>query len=506
MLIVGKNIIQNSVCLAFAFLLVLQSTVASENFQLIEAAKNRDISQVRSLIKKRVDVNQSEMDGTTPLQWAAHWDELEIAKLLIKSGADTNLANDYGVTPAYLACTNKSTSMIELLLKSGADASAALWTGETVLMNCARRGADKAVIDLVKSGIEINAHESRQGQTALMWAADEGHSNIVSTLIKHGADIKMMSKNGFTPLLYATRSGDVETARVLLDAGADPNEATDKFGNSLVIAAAGGHEALSLYLLERGADLNSKDAYGITPLHYSIRRGMSVLNGIRYDQAYRIRPDNMHKLTMALLQAGADPNAKIVKNNMLGPDDGPFKMVDATPFMLAAFSVDVSLMRLLADYEADPGLNTTDGITPLMAAARVACIGPCAYKNNNIADKESLDKSYQAVKAALELGVDINATNNDGQTAMHLAAFTGGDATIQHLADKGASITVSDKFGETPWSMASGLSPVLRRRGLYGRHDSTVELLEKLGATPINIEEMDGYAPRLGQGTTSQQP
>jgi ankyrin repeat protein len=503
---VKKNFIQYSAYLTIGIMLVLQSTIASENFQLIEAVKDRDINDVRSLLKKRVDVNQPEADGTTALQWAAHWDELEIAKLLIKSGAETNLANDYGVTPAYLACTNKSTSMIELLLKAGADANAAMWTGETVLMNCARRGADKSVIDLVKSGVEIDSRESRLEQTALMWAAAEGHANIVSTLVNHGADITIKSKNGFTPLLFAARSGDMETARVLLGAGADPNEATDKFGNSLVIASAGGHEELSLYLMEQGADINSIDEYGITPLHYSIRRGMSVVNGIRYDPAYRIRPENMHDLTRALLKAGADPNIQIAKNNMLGPDAGPFKMIDATPFMLAAYSVDVSLMRLLADYEADPGVNTAEGFTPLMAAARVACIGQCAYKNNNIADKESLNKSYEAVKAALELGVDINATNNDGQTAMHLAAFTGGDVTIQLLVDKGASVTVSDKFGETPWSMASGLSPVLRRRGLYGRHDSTVMLLEKLGATAINIEEMDGLAPRLGQGSTSVKP
>ena len=502
----GKKITRYSSYFAIGVMLILQSTVASENIQLVEAVKDRDVGDVRGLLKKRVDVNQPETDGTTALQWAAHWDDLEIAKLLIKSGADTNLANDYGITPAYLACTNKSTSMIELLLKAGADASAALWTGETVLMNCARRGADKSVVDLVNSGAEIDAKEYRLGQTAIMWAAAEGYSNIVSTLVKHGADIKMKTKNGFTPLLFAARSGDVETARILLDAGADPNEATDKYGNSLVIASAGGHEELSLYLMESGADINSMDEYGITPLHYSIRRGMSVVNGIRYDPAYRVRPENMHNLTRALLRAGADPNIQIAKNNMLGPHAGPFRMVDATPIMLAVFSADVQLMRLLADYEADPGLNTAEGYTPLMAAARVACIGPCAYKNNNIPDKESLYKSYQAAKAALELGVDINASNKDGQTAMHLAAFTGGDAIIQLLADKGARVTVADKFGETPWSMASGLSPVLRRRGLYGRHDSTVELLEKLGATAINIEEMDGQAPRLGQGTTTRQP
>ena len=139
----------NLAYLAFGVLLVSQSLLASEEYQLIEAVKDRDITGVRAVLKQKADVNQSEMDGTTALQWAAHWDEVEIANLLINAGADTNLANDYGVTPAYLACTNKSPGMIELLLKAGADASATLWTGETVLMNCARRGADNAVLQLL---------------------------------------------------------------------------------------------------------------------------------------------------------------------------------------------------------------------------------------------------------------------------------------------------------------------------------------------------------------------
>ena len=101
----------------------------------------------------------------------------------------------------------------------------------------------------------------------------------------------------------------------------------------------------------------------------------------------------------------------------------------------------------------------------------------------------------QAVKAAVNMGVDINAKNKEGQTAMHMAAFTGADAVVQYLAEQGADINVKDNYGETPWSMASGISPVLRYRGLYGTHESTAALLVKLGAKPTNRDTMDSDAP-----------
>jgi len=98
------------------------------------------------------------------------------------------------------------------------------------------------------------------------------------------------------------------------------------------------------------------------------------------------------------------------------------------------------------------------------------------------------------VKVAVELGADVNAANEDGQTAMHMAAFSGADGVVQFLADNGATVDGQDKRGETPWSMAAGLSPVLRYRGQYGTHESTAKLLLKLGAQPVTQEELDARA------------
>lgn len=66
---------------------------------------------------------------------------------------------------------------------------------------------------------------------------------------------------------------------------------------------------------------------------------------------------------------------------------------------------------------------------------------------------------------------------------------------VRYLADHGAKVNVRDGNGETPWTMASGLTTRIGHRGLYGNHESTAALLLELGARMISMEELDDYAP-----------
>jgi hypothetical protein len=98
------------------------------------------------------------------------------------------------------------------------------------------------------------------------------------------------------------------------------------------------------------------------------------------------------------------------------------------------------------------------------------------------------------VKVALELGGDVNAADQDGYTALHMAAFSGAASIAKFLVDRGASVDARNKLGETPWSMAAGMSPVLRYRGQYGSHEGTANLLLSLGAKPFTQDELDARA------------
>ena len=485
---------------------------ADDDLRLVDAVQKKDMATARSLLKRiplgrpgaaaasgppreRVDVNAAQKDGATALHWAAHWDDVEIAELLLQAGAHVNAANDYGVTALALACSNRNSVLVEKLLEAQAHPNTARTTGVTPLMECARTGSVAAVRTLLARGASVHATHTRTGQTALMWAAAGKHADVVKLLVEHGAPVRARSKAGFTPLMFTAQSGDMDSARMLLEAGADVNEATPQHGSALVVASASGHEALAMLLLDKGGDPNAVDEHGITALHNAAQRGLTSLIGVRYDDSYRVQPPNMPELGKALLARGVNVNARIAANDTRGPDGTPFAMKGATPYFLAAVAGDSSLMRLLGRSDADSRLTAAGGITPLMAAARSACTGSCEFRGANAeVDEAAAQAALEAVKVALELGADVNAANEDGQTAMHMAAFTGAGRVVQFLADNGAAVDVPDRHGETPWSMAAGLSPVLRYRGLYGAHESTAKLLLTLGAQPVTQEELDARA------------
>ena len=196
---------------------------------------------MRALLKQRLDVNVPDAEGMTALHWAAHWDDLETAKLLLRAGANAKAANRYGVTPLHEACTVGNVAMVEALLKAGADPNAAFGDGETALMTAARTGSVDAVKMLLTFGANVNAKEAWRGQTALMWAAAENHAAVVKLLIELRADVNARSirydfpkltggnggiihdrsEGGLTAIFFAARQGAIEAAEILIDAGAD---------------------------------------------------------------------------------------------------------------------------------------------------------------------------------------------------------------------------------------------------------------------------------------------
>src|SRR5436190_4496787 len=79
--------------------------------RLIDAVRVQDATQVHALLGGRVDVNVTADDGSTPLLWAAHWNDVDVATALVRAGADANAANQFGMTPLSRACTNASAEM-----------------------------------------------------------------------------------------------------------------------------------------------------------------------------------------------------------------------------------------------------------------------------------------------------------------------------------------------------------------------------------------------------------
>jgi ankyrin repeat protein len=427
-----------------------------------------------------------------PLHQAVRTDDIEAARRLLSAGADATLANRLGVAPLALAADNGNTAMMRLLLDAGADANASDPAGETMLMIAARVGVLDAVRLLLERGASVDARDATYKQTALMVASRENHPAVVRLLIERGADVNAQTRVGPTPpwilpnsvpgfsngigivrgglpergsrapipgamspLLYAARDGRLDVARLLLDAGANVNLTDANAITPLITAIVNNRVDVAKLFVERGADITLADWYGRTPLWAAVEtRNMDVDNASFVNSIDR---EPLLELIRVLLARGANPNARTkevppVRRAFLRVT-GSLEWVDftgMTPFLYAARAGDVTVMRLLLEHGADPRIATVGGTTALMAAAGINWVFDQTYD-------EGPEKLFEAVKICYDLGLDVNAVNSMGLTALHGAANRGNDDIIRFLVEKGAKLDVKDKEGRTPLTWAEGV-------------------------------------------------
>ena len=281
-----------------------------------------------------------------------------------------------------------------------------------------------------------------------------------------------------TPLLYAARDGRMETVRMLLDAGANINERDANEITPLIIAITNNHPDVARFLIERGADIKAVDWYGRTPLWAAVEtRNMDVDNATFVNSIDRAP---YLDLIQVLLERGADPNARMKEVPPIRRDflriTGSLSWVDftgQTPFLTAALAGDLTVMKLLLKHGADPNIPTFAGTTALMAAAGVNWVFDQTFD-------EGQPALLEAVKLCVELGMDVNAVNSMGLTALHGAANRGSDDIIRYLVQQGARLDVKDAEGRTPLTWAEG---VFLATHPARPKPSSIELLKQLGST-----------------------
>lgn len=403
------------------------------------ASENGSARMIGKLIEAGADPNERQPNGETPLMMAARNGNLAALKFLLDHRANVNLKEDLrGTTALMWAAEQMHADAVKLLVERGADVAAAT-APDT---RNSRLNIAPTVQQRIAQDVAFGPRRPRRSTPGAAEdtadAADDFAAFYRLPQVKDGG--------GLTPLVYAAREGCLECARTLLDAAANVNQVTNYGWSPLLTATQNRHYQLAAYLLSRGANPNLPNKGGWTPL-YLATDNRNIESG-----DYPVRKPDMDDLDFIklLIEKGASVNARIcgvessdqackgdtteTRTNFTMQwlyEDG------ATPFLRAAQSGDISLMKLLLAHGADPKIATAHNDTALAVASGIGWV-------EGITFEWSPEESVEAVKICLDLGIDPNTVDDEGRTALHGAAHKGRTEVIQLLVDHGANLEAHD--------------------------------------------------------------
>ncbi len=484
--------------------------VTSTGVQAIHlAAQAGSAAAVTALLARGADINARDTThGRTPLVFAVSGNRLEAMKVLVDGGADVLQA----------------TNVIDYMRRSSADSQArqardralAATTGRSSRGGNAGGGlnADPPAGGAAPAAAGGRGGSGRGGRGAARGAAPAGAP--ATSAPRALSDVEQIGRQGgFTALHYAARDGFADAAIMLLDAGIDVNLASGGDRSSpMLVAVINGNFDLAKTFLDRGADPNLASDDGAAPLFAAINNEWALRTWYPQPTASQQQRTSYLELIEALLEAGADPNARLAAHLWYAAYNAGRMGVEfagATPFWRAAYALDVEAMRLLVRWGADPdiatlklaggrsrgapsGLNPDEPDQPApdtdpSGLPEVPPGGPhvppfhaasgVGYGTSRVAQQHRTvpDGWMTAAKYFIEeLGVDVNIRDADGFTALHHAAARGDNEMILYLVGKGADVMAVNRRGQTTVDMAN--SPEQRTQPF----PETIALLEGMGA------------------------
>jgi len=361
---------------------------------------------------KGVDLNAQTDKKNTPLLTALIMKQTQHALALIDAGADVKIANTQGNTPLHIAVKINSVDCVRALILKYADTQAKNSAGETPLSLAHRPGINKEILYFLenteRAWVEGDGKKMISGGEDVakdLIDADEGSSS--SSEGEEEEDVE-------TALMNAAKEGDAGTFRKVYEERgsslADINFRVDEWTVLHAAATAGSAPLVKFILGIKGVDANAAGKGGKTPLTCAI--------------------ENKHQDCAKLLleEGNADLNAC--------GDGGSWN-----PLLSASYKCDVESLKFLIE-------NGKGKVNVEMVNKEAK-----GYHAIHFA-AGSKDNAVELLTLLLDAGADINALNDNGQTALHIAVFWNNVDAVKLLLDRGADKTIKNKSGRTAADLA----------------------------------------------------
>jgi ankyrin repeat protein len=255
------------------------SPIARGGFTALSfAAREGDIESARAMLDGGVDINYGDVDNTSALVVSIMNKQYSFAKFLIDRGADVNLAGGYGRTALYAIVDIRNEDYSALPARKTEDQTPTLEVVKTLLERGANVNAALSANLPGRSGMDAGDTTLSVGTTPLMRAARAGDTAVIRLLLDRGADPKLTTKDGNTALMFAAGVGyrdkntrgsesDVLAAvKIFVEAGLDLTPVNARGETALHGAAERGADTIVSFLVEHGAALNVTTKQGFSPL------------------------------------------------------------------------------------------------------------------------------------------------------------------------------------------------------------------------------------------------
>ena len=242
---------------------------------------------VVKMLLPEVDVNYK-LDDFSALHLAVCYEAIDVVQLLIDAGADFDTQHNEGYSPLLTACGLGALDIVKILVRAGAGVRVTNDRGETCLQLAVRRGHTETVRYLVcLPEVDVNYGDA-DNHTALHFAVEGTHTDVVQVLIDAGADIDTKNNYRCSPLHSACISGTLDVVKMLVRAGAGVRATDDEGDTCLILAAFFGHTETVRYLVGLPeVELNHRDTEkNYTALQYAVQENHNDVAQVLMDALY----------------------------------------------------------------------------------------------------------------------------------------------------------------------------------------------------------------------------
>ncbi|MCP4602721.1 MAG: hypothetical protein GY847_19765 [Proteobacteria bacterium] len=438
-----------------------------------------------------------EREDLPPLKSAIDNGDLKEIKKLLTSGVDTNEKDYWGYTPLFGAAWKGNVPIATLLIEGGADVNAESGSGSTPIFTAVRQGNAELISLLLAKGASIK-HLDSDSRSPLSIAAEKGDKNMSAFLIEKGADVNQSNKKDQSPLFLAAKSGHIEVVELLLENGA-------RVGHISLHSMIHFDDVMQV-LIEKGAKLNTKDAYGNTPLYLAIRRGQIATANLLIERGADVCAENKDKKTALHVAVQYGPQKEIIKRLLAaGVDVNAADKYNETPLHYALREDVAEIVKLLLEHGANPNTKVTvrGRATKRTTLQYAIDSGQIALLDLLISHGADLglawneygshpvyyaikERKYDVAKYLVSIGAPIDGIFGGSFSPLFIATERGQMDIVSILIEKGADISVRDMYGATLLHEAARagsaeIASLLLDAGL------NVDASDKKGRTPLSI-------------------